>query len=80
MLSNPTAHLLSSVLTCIWDVFVDDVDDWDFEMFQKPSEVRNDLYANNDDEEEEEGEEMEGRKVMVRRRRNSRMLNQRFST
>lgn len=42
-------------------------------MVPKPSEVQNDLYANNDDEEEEEeeGEDLEGRKVMVRYRYNA---------
>lgn len=43
----------------------DDVDDWDLEVFPKPSEVQNDLYASNEDE-EDEGEDLEGRKVMVR--------------
>ncbi|MEQ2184010.1 hypothetical protein GOODEAATRI_003687 [Goodea atripinnis] len=43
----------------------DDLDDWDFEVASRPSEVQNNLYANND-EEEEEGEDLEGRKVTVR--------------
>lgn len=34
-------------------------------MFPKPSEVQNDLYANNEDE-EDEGEDVEGKKVAVR--------------
>lgn len=44
---------------------LDDTDDWDFEVFSKPSEVQNDLYAGNEDE-EGEGEDVDGRKVMVR--------------
>lgn len=48
---------------CVW-VCSDDTDDWDFEVFSKPSEVQNDLYANNEDE--EDGEDLDGRKVMVR--------------
>lgn len=50
-------------------VLSDDGDDWELDVVPKPSEVQNDLYANNDDddeEEEEEGEDFEGRKVMVR--------------
>lgn len=43
----------------------DDTDDWDFEVFSKPSEVKNDLYAGNEDE-ESEGEDVDGKKVMVR--------------
>lgn len=43
----------------------DDLDDWDLEVFPKPSEVQNDLYAGNEDE-EDEGEDLEGRKVTVR--------------
>lgn len=43
----------------------DDTDDWDFEVFSKPSEVQNDLYANNEDE-EGEGEDADGKKVTVR--------------
>lgn len=45
---------------------LDDVDDWDLEECPKPSEVQNELYANNEDEEEDEGEDLEGRKVTVR--------------
>lgn len=41
------------------------MDDWDFDVLPKASEVQNDLYASNDDEEDER-EDMEGRKVMVR--------------
>lgn len=44
----------------------DDADDWDLEVFSKPSDVQNDLYAGNEDE-EGEGEDLEGKKVMVRR-------------
>lgn len=43
----------------------EDTDDWDFEVFSKPSEVQNDLYASHE-EEESEGEDSEGKKVMVR--------------
>lgn len=43
----------------------DDPDDWDFEVFSKPSEVQNDLYAGNEDE-EGEVEDVDGKKVMVR--------------
>lgn len=43
----------------------DDADDWDFEVFPKPSEVQNELYAGFEDE-EGEGEDVDGKKVMVR--------------
>lgn len=49
---------------------LDDTDDWDFEVFSKPSEVQNDLYAGNEDE-EGEGEDVDGKKVMVRIRENA---------
>lgn len=51
---------------CLVWVLSDDVDDWDLDECPKPSEVQNELYANNEDEEEDEGEDLEGRKVMVR--------------
>lgn len=51
-------------LFCVW-VLSDDVDDWELDVFPKPSEVQNDLYANNEDEDEDEGEDLEGKKVMV---------------
>lgn len=54
----------------------DDVDDWDLDVFQKPSEVQNDLYANND-EEEEEGEDPDGKKVMVFFTRNGKVVGRR---
>lgn len=56
----------------------DDVDDWDLEVFPKPSEVQNDLYASNEDE-EDEGEDLEGRKVTVRCWKNSRNIKPRVS-
>lgn len=43
----------------------DETDDWGFEVFTKPSEVQNDLYAGQE-EEESEGEDLEGKKVVVR--------------
>ncbi|KAG8007897.1 SPRY domain-containing protein 3, partial [Nibea albiflora] len=54
----------------------DDVDDWDLEVFPKPSEVQNDLYASNEDE-EDEGEDLEGRKVMVFFTRNGKVVGRR---
>lgn len=56
-----------SLTFCLWFFFsvLDDTDDWDFEVFSKPSEVQNDLYAGNEDE-EGEGEDVDGKKVMVR--------------
>lgn len=68
-LQSTVSHHIQSLivfLSCfyIW-VLSDDIDDWDFEVFHKPSEVQNDLYASNEDE-EDEGEDVEGRKVMVR--------------
>lgn len=50
----------------LYGFLLDDVDDWDLEECPKPSEVQNELYANNEDEEEDEGEDLEGRKVTVR--------------
>lgn len=55
----------SNRLSFFFWVLSDDVDDWDLEVFSKPSEVQNDLYASNEDE-EDEGEDLEGRKVTVR--------------
>ncbi|KAL3058432.1 hypothetical protein OYC64_010575 [Pagothenia borchgrevinki] len=56
----------------------DDVDDWDFDVIPKPSEVQNDLYANNEEEEEEEeGEDLEGRKVTVFFTRNGKVVGRR---
>ncbi|GLD64338.1 SPRY domain-containing protein 3-like protein [Lates japonicus] len=55
----------------------DDVDDWDLDVFPKPSEVQNDLYANNEDEEEDGGEDLEGRKVMVFFTRNGKVVGRR---
>lgn len=53
----------------------EDEDEWDMEVFAKPSEVQNDLYANNDEEEDEGGEEAEaGRKVMVFFTRNGKVV------
>lgn len=55
-------------LTCCGVFFFsdsDDTDDWDFEVFSKPSEVQNELYAGNEDE-EEEVEDVDGKKVRVR--------------
>lgn len=57
-----------SLTCCVWVFFFpdsDETDDWDFEVFSKPSEVQNDLYASNEDE-EEEVEDVDGKKVMVR--------------
>ncbi|XP_059185895.1 SPRY domain-containing protein 3-like [Centropristis striata] len=54
----------------------DDVDDWDFDVIPKPSEVQNDLYANNEDE-EDEGEDMDGRKVTVFFTRNGKVVGRR---
>ncbi|TKS71519.1 SPRY domain-containing protein 3 [Collichthys lucidus] len=54
----------------------DDVDDWDLEVFPKPSEVQNELYASNEDE-EDEGEDLEGRKVMVFFTRNGKVVGRR---
>lgn len=48
-----------------WVLYSDDIDDWDVDVFPKPSVVQNDLYANNE-EEEDDGEYSEGRRVMVR--------------
>lgn len=62
---HPSIH--PCFLFFVW-VLSDDVDDWDLDVFPKPCEVQNDLYANNEEEEEEEGgegEDLEGRKVMV---------------
>lgn len=53
----------------------EDEDEWDMEVFAKPSEVRNDLYANNEEEDDEGGEEAEeGRKVMVFFTRNGKVV------
>lgn len=53
----------------------EDEDEWDMEVFAKPSEVRNDLYANNDEDEEDGPEEAEdGRKVMVFFTRNGKVV------
>uniref|UniRef100_A0A8C6SDD4 SPRY domain containing 3 n=1 Tax=Neogobius melanostomus TaxID=47308 RepID=A0A8C6SDD4_9GOBI len=53
----------------------EDEDEWDMEVFTKPSEVRNDLYANNEEEEDEGGEEAEeGKKVMVFFTRNGKVV------
>lgn len=65
------SHHVVQVSNCLSFVFFvwvlsDDVDEWDLEEFPKPSEVQNELYANNDEEEEDEGEDLEGRKVTVR--------------
>lgn len=54
----------------------EDTDDGDLEVFPKPSEVQNDLYANND-EEDEEGEDLEGTKVMVFFTRNGKVVGRR---
>uniref|UniRef100_A0A3Q3FQQ6 SPRY domain containing 3 n=1 Tax=Labrus bergylta TaxID=56723 RepID=A0A3Q3FQQ6_9LABR len=54
----------------------DDVDDWDLEVFQKPSEVQNDMYVNNEDE-EDEGEDLDGKKVMVFFTRNGKVVGRR---
>ncbi|KAK7880858.1 hypothetical protein WMY93_032497 [Mugilogobius chulae] len=53
----------------------EDEDEWDMEVFAKPSEVQNDLYANNDEDDDEGGEEPEeGRKVMVFFTRNGKVV------
>ncbi|CAG11749.1 unnamed protein product, partial [Tetraodon nigroviridis] len=54
----------------------DDTDDWDFEVFSKPSEVQNDLYASNEDE-DGEGEDVDGKKVMVFFTRNGKLVGRR---
>ncbi|XP_068598427.1 SPRY domain-containing protein 3-like isoform X2 [Brachionichthys hirsutus] len=51
----------------------DDADDWDVEVFHKPSEVQNDLYAGKDDD-EQEAEDVGGRKVMVFFTRNGKLV------
>lgn len=66
---------LSLSLSCVC-VLSDDIDDWDFEVFPKPNEVQNDLYASNDDDEEDEGEDLEGKKVTVRCCQNVELYNQ----
>ncbi|XP_015226162.1 PREDICTED: SPRY domain-containing protein 3-like [Cyprinodon variegatus] len=55
----------------------DDGDDWDLDVASRPSEVQNNLYANNDEEEEEEGEDVDGRKVMVFFTRNGKVVGKR---
>lgn len=45
--------------------FTEDEDEWDLEVFSKPSEVQNDLYAGNEDDEDEGEDVQEGRKVTV---------------
>lgn len=57
-------------------VLSDEVDDWDFDVPPKASEVQNDLYASNDDEEDER-EDMEGRKVTVFFTRNGKVVGRR---
>lgn len=53
----------------------EDEDEWDMEVFAKPSEVQNHLYAINDEEEDEGAEEAEeGRKVMVFFTRNGKVV------
>lgn len=68
-ISHPAFTVLftDQSLTCCVGFFSDsdDTDDWDFEVFSKPSEVQNELYASNEDE-EEEVEDVDGKKVMVR--------------
>lgn len=68
-LRSPVSHLVQSLTVFLFFSFffylLDDIDDWDLEVFPKPSEVQNDLYANNEDE-EDEGEDVEGKKVAVR--------------
>uniref|UniRef100_A0A3Q3XNA2 B30.2/SPRY domain-containing protein n=1 Tax=Mola mola TaxID=94237 RepID=A0A3Q3XNA2_MOLML len=54
----------------------EDIDDWDLEVFPKPSEVQNDLYVGNEDE-DDEGEDLEGRKVMVFFTRNGQVVGRR---
>lgn len=49
-------------------------DEWDMEVFCKPSEVQNDLYANNEEEDDEGEEAEEGRKVMVFFTRNGKVV------
>lgn len=68
-LRSPVSHPVQSLTVFLFFSFffylLDDIDDWDLEVFPKPSEVQNDLYANNEDE-EDEGEDVEGKKVAVR--------------
>lgn len=52
----------------------EDEDEWDMEVFAKPSEVQNDLYANNFEEEDEGEEAEEGRKVTVFFTRNGKLV------
>ncbi|KAJ0023671.1 hypothetical protein NQD34_003570 [Periophthalmus magnuspinnatus] len=52
----------------------EDEDEWDMEVFAKPSEVQNDLYVNNEEEEDEGAEPEEGRKVMVFFTRNGKVV------
>ncbi|XP_003973187.1 SPRY domain-containing protein 3-like [Takifugu rubripes] len=54
----------------------DETDDWGFEVFTKPSEVQNDLYAGQE-EEESEGEDLEGKKVVVFFTRNGKLVGRR---
>lgn len=62
----PLSHHIHSLIVCFCvRPLSEDIDDWDLEVFPKPSEVQNDLYVGNEDE-DDEGEDLEGRKVMVR--------------
>ncbi|TNN81313.1 SPRY domain-containing protein 3 [Liparis tanakae] len=54
----------------------EDGDDWDLDVIPKPSEVQNDLYANNEDEDDEE-DDLEGRKVTVFFTRNGKIVGRR---
>lgn len=55
----------------------EDEDEWDLEVFSKPSEVQNDLYAGNEDDEDEGEDVQEGRKVTVFFTRNGKVVGRR---
>lgn len=53
-------------LTVQFSFVTDDMDDWGYEVVSKPSEVQNDMYAQDEEDDDDIGEDFEGRKVMVR--------------